>query len=78
MGAKDYKICCALFNAYIAKTYKNDTGIMTDDRREIPEEEILQLIHWWLLNKVEENDSDTQYITAGGEKIIELKLLKKE
>lgn len=78
MAAKDYKICCALFNAYIAKTHKNDPGIMTDDRREIPEEEILQLIHWWLLKKVEESDTDTQYITAGGEKIIELKLLKKE
>jgi hypothetical protein len=31
-----------------------------------------------LLKKVEKNDSDTQYITAGGAKIIELKLLKKD
>ena len=48
MSAKDYKICPALFNAYIAKTSKKDENLMTDDRREISEEEILSLIDWWL------------------------------
>jgi hypothetical protein len=48
MSAKDYRICPALFNAYIAKTSKKDKNLMTDDRREISEEEILSLIDWWL------------------------------
>lgn len=48
MSAKDYRICPALFNAYIAKTSKKGKNLMTDDRREISEEEILSLIDWWL------------------------------
>jgi hypothetical protein len=48
MSAKDYRICPALFNAYIAKTGKKNKNLMTDDRREISEEEILSLIDWWL------------------------------
>ena len=51
MSAKDYRICPALFNAYIAKISKKDENLMTDDRREISEEEILSLIDWWLHNK---------------------------
>ena len=48
MSAKDYKICPALFKAYIAKTSKKDPNLMTDDRREITEQEIMSLIDWWL------------------------------
>ncbi len=51
MSAKDYRICPGLFKAYIAKTSKKYDNIMTDDRREISEEEILSLIDWWLYNK---------------------------
>lgn len=52
MSAKDYRICPALFNAYIAKISKKDhLNLMTDDRREISEEEILSLIDWWLYDK---------------------------
>ena len=48
MSAKDYRICPALFNAYIAKISKKDKNLMTDDRREISDGEILSLIDWWL------------------------------
>ena len=41
MSAKDYKICPALFNAYIAKVSKRNPNIMTDDRREITDAEIM-------------------------------------
>ena len=51
MAAKDYKICCSLCKAYIAKTSKKEPGVMTDDRREITEDEILSLIDWHLDNK---------------------------
>lgn len=47
MAAKDYKICPALFNAYIAKVSKRDPNMMTNDRRVITEEEILTLIDWF-------------------------------
>ena len=48
MAAKDYQICCALFNAYIAKTSKQDKNRMLNDRREITDEEILTLFDWYL------------------------------
>ena len=48
MAAKDYQICPALFNAYIAKVSKRNPNKMTDDRRVIEEEEILALIDWYL------------------------------
>lgn len=48
MAANDYKICVALFNAYIAKVSKRNPNKMTDDRRAIEEGEILMLIDWYL------------------------------
>lgn len=52
--AEEYKICCALFDAYIAKVSKNKPNEMTDDRRPITESEILTLIDWnlerWVTN----------------------------
>ena len=63
MAAKDYKICPALFNAYIAKTSKKDPNLMTDDRREITEQEIMSLIDWWLDSKCEEGE-DGQYFES--------------
>lgn len=54
MAAKDYKICTALFNAYIAKTSKKNPNIMLADRRVITESEILELIDWYMSRKCEE------------------------
>lgn len=56
MSAKDYKICPALFNAYIAKVSKRNPNLMTDDRRVITEEEILMLIDWFLEFRVEDGE----------------------
>lgn len=55
MAAKDYEICCALFNAYIVKPSKRERGTMTDDRREITEGEILMLLDWFADNNITEN-----------------------
>ena len=52
MAAKDYKICPALFNAYIAKVSKKDPNRMLDDRRPIEEGEIMMLIDWYLDNQL--------------------------
>lgn len=46
MSAKKYQICPALFKAYIARVSKKIPDLMTDDRREITEEEIANLIEW--------------------------------
>ena len=56
MAAKDYKICCALFNAYIAKVSKRDPNLMLEDRREITESEILMLVDWYMENKCQEKE----------------------
>ena len=56
MAAKDYKICCALFNAYIAKVSKRNPNLMLTDRREITESEILMLIDWYMENKCQEEE----------------------
>lgn len=56
MAAKNYEICCALFNAYIAKPSKREQGVMTDDRREITEGEILMLLDWFADKKIKEDN----------------------
>ena len=56
MAAKDYKICCALFNAYIAKVSKRNPNLMLTDRREITESEILMLVDWYMENKCQEEE----------------------
>lgn len=48
MSAKDYHICPACFSAYIAKVNKRNPNLMSSDRREITDEEILALIDWYL------------------------------
>ena len=48
MSAQDYKICPAFFRAYIAKINKRNPNLMSSDRREITENEILMLIDWYL------------------------------
>lgn len=78
MAAKDYKICPGTFRAYIAKTSKRNPTQMTDDRREIPESEILCLIDWYLDKRCDEENSDTITITSNGEPIIEMKRLNRE
>ena len=61
MAAQDYKICPALFNAYIAKVSKRNPNKMTDDRRVITENEILMLIDWYLDNELEEGQNTLSF-----------------
>jgi len=79
MAAKDYKICPALFNAYIAKISKKDPNLMTDDRREITEEEILSLIDWWLDKNADEGEHGMMFESGEREGMnVVLKFKKKE
>lgn len=67
MAAKDYKICCALFSAYIAKVSKRNPNMMLADRREIPKSEILTLICWSLENFVSDNEDATGFVFKDNE-----------
>lgn len=69
MSAKDYKICPALFNAYIAKVSKRNPNMMLEDRRVIDEKEIFALIEWYLHNYCVGNKTDNVTISAGGNEL---------
>ena len=76
MAAKDYKICPALFNAYIAKVSKKNPNLMTNDRRIITENEILMLIDWFLDKELEENQTYLSFESHAREgKRIQLKFV---
>lgn len=60
--AEDYRICCALFSAYIAKVSKRNSNMMTDDRRVITDSEILTLINWKLQDWVSKAKGSTGFI----------------
>lgn len=75
MSAKDYRICPALFNAYIARVSKRNPNEMTDDRRIITDTEIMGLIHWWIKDKSKGEAGYVQTITLGGKRIVEIKYL---
>lgn len=72
MSAKDYQICPALFKAYIARVSKKIPNLMTDDRREITDAEIVNLIEWRFRRFCEENKKTTMRINNDSETIIEL------
>lgn len=79
MAAKDYKICCALFSAYIAKVSKRNPNMMLDDRREITDSEILTLINWKLEDWVSRNDGSNGFAFKNNEgKKIEVHYLDEE
>lgn len=67
MSAKDYQICPACFDAYIAKVSKKNPGQMTDDRRKIDENEILMLIDWYLDKKADEGEHGISFASHARE-----------
>lgn len=76
MAAKDYKICPALFNAYIAKVSKKNPNQMTDDRRVITENEIMMLIDWYLDKELDGEQTTLSYLSHTREgKRIQLKFI---
>lgn len=65
--AEDYRICCALFSAYIAKVSKSNPNMMLADRREITNSEILTLINWKLEDWVSDNEGSEGFIFEDNE-----------
>ena len=74
MSAKDYKICPALWNIYIAKVSKRDPTLMLEDRRPIEEYEILGIIEWYARNYCIEHKTDEIHITKKGKEICSIKI----
>ena len=73
MAAKDYKICPALFDAYIAKTSKKNPNEMLSDRRIITDSEIFSLIQWRLERHcIEDENTNGMVISVGGKPILEI------
>lgn len=60
MAASDYKICCALGSAYIAKLSKRVPNMMLEDRRSISVGEIITLIDWFADKKIK---NEGEYLT---------------
>lgn len=61
MSAQDYHICPALSSAYIAKISKRYKNLMTADRREITDNEILMLIDWYLNKTADSGESGISF-----------------
>lgn len=74
MSAKDYKICPAWCNAYIAKVSKRNPNLMLEDRRKIEEHEILGLIEWYVRNYCVNNKTNEISVTKGGKTIYTIKI----
>ena len=73
MAAKDYKICPALFNAYIAKTSKKNPNEMLSDRRVITDNEIFSLIQWRLERHcIENKNTSGMAFNVDGKPIFEI------
>lgn len=70
MAAKDYHICPAMTEAYIAKVSKKTSNLMLQDRKIITDAEIMNLITWWTERKCLEVKDTKVSITSKGEKIL--------
>ena len=74
MSAKDYKICPACFNIYIAKVSKKDPRMMLNDRRPLEEHEILGIIEWYAREYCIRQKTDEFHITKKGKEIFSVKI----
>lgn len=61
MSAQDYKICPGCFSAYIEKINKRNPNLMSSDRREITENEILMLIDWYLDKNTDSDENGISF-----------------
>lgn len=76
MNIEDYRILTGASKAYIGRPARWGQ-LMLESRREITEDEILNLIAWWLNKKLEGTENESISISKNGERIVELKRLKK-
>lgn len=63
-------------DAFITATDKN--GCMTDNRRILSRSEVFAFMHQFAQEEAEKLGSDTFYVTAGGRRVLEIKVLEKD
>ena len=72
--AERYRICIGLAGAYIAQVKGKARKIMTENKREISEQEIIQLIVWWAKKKLDGVNRNTIEIFKAGKPVVTIKL----
>lgn len=72
--AERYRICIGLAGAYIAQVKGKVRKIMTENKREISEQEIMQLIVWWAKKKLDGANRNTIEILNAGKPVVTIKL----
>ena len=72
--AERYRICIGLAGAYIAQVKGKVRKIMTENKREISEQEIIQLIVWWAKKKLDGANRNTIEIMKAGKSVVTIKL----
>ena len=73
-AAEQYRICIGLAGAYIAQIKGKVRQKMTENKREITEREITQLIVWWAKKKLEGTNRNTIEILKAGKPVVTIKL----
>lgn len=73
MTAKDYKICPSLFNCYIARVSKTKPDRMLRDRRALKENEIFDIVAWYLKKHCIMHNTDSVTISTSKGKLFTLK-----
>lgn len=75
-AAEKYRICIGIAGAYIAQVKGKVRKVMTENKREITEDEITKLIVWYAKNKLQGSNHDTLEILSKGKPIVAVKLLE--
>ena len=73
-AAEKYRICIGLAGAYIAEMKGKARKIMTENKREISEKEIVSLIVWWAKYKLEGKNTNTIQINKNSKPFITIKV----
>lgn len=68
--AEKYRICVGLAGAYIAQVKGKVRKVMTENKREITEHEITQLIVWWAKKRLERSNNNTIEILKKGKPVL--------
>ena len=75
--ADKYKLCVSpLTGAAYISSINEKKGIMTDNRRKLETEEVCGFIHQWVEANLEDDEDKMFIALRGGEKVVELKLLR--
>jgi len=73
--ADKFHLCVGALTGKPYIAFVNKQGRMTDNRRTIPREEVLQFIHEWAQGESQRTNSNEIFVTADGETVLNIELL---